>query len=119
MKNLIQFLKNWNELVGIPAAIILWIISPWLIRLGDPTAAVYDSGIFQIILFTLIQFFIYSAVAWLVFKYTFPEAYRMLDDIFLFDPYCKDNLTKWQKSQLLFGFFALFFLALVILSRTL
>ena len=118
MKNLIKFLKDWNELLGIPIALILWILSPWLIRIIDPTAGTYDAGIFQVILFTIIQYFIYSAVAWLSFKYTFPEAYRQLDNMFLLDTHSPNNLTAWQKSQLVFGFFALSFLALVLLSRT-
>jgi hypothetical protein len=119
MSKLIRFLKDWNELMGIPIALLLWILSPWLIRMIDPTAGVYDAGIFQVIIFTLIQYFIYSAVAWLSFKLTFPEAYSQLDQMFLFDPSFKnDQLTKWQKSKLIFGFFALSFIALVLLSRT-
>jgi len=122
MKKLLKFLVTWNELWSLPLAMVLWWASPWLIRFIDPTAATYDGGIFQIILFTVIQFMVYHAVAWILLKITFPGIYWHIDNMLEFNLNQKwenkqNSLTEWQKSKLSLSLFALYLLCIVVLSR--
>lgn len=122
MKKLLKFFIVWNELWTLPLALILWWVSPWLLRLIDPTAGTYDAGIFQIILFTIIQFMVYHAVVWLIIKITFPGVYKYIDNIIenvLFSKWenKENSLTQWQKSKLSLFVFALYLLCIVMVSR--
>lgn len=132
LKKIIEFLANWNEFITIPLALLLWYLSPMLLRTLDPTAGVYDAGIFQVILFTVIQFLVYHGVAWIVFKITFPKAYKYFDNKFEnaigepttvspeptgFDKFQK--LTTWQKCVLVLVYFSLCLLSMVFLARVL
>jgi hypothetical protein len=114
MKNLFRFLARWNELISLPLAILLWAFSPELIRMIDPTAGVYDAGIFQIIIFTLIQFFLFTGISWLYLKLVFPRGYDVLDELFN-NPL--NQISLWQKSKLALCLFSLLLLSLVLLSR--
>ena len=107
MKKLIYF-----ALIALPLVIGLWAVSPWAIRLLDPTAAVYDAGIFQIIVFTFIQYISYIAVTLLVMRLLFPKGFLVLDDIF--ETY---KLTQWEKARLSVSLFTLLLISVVILSR--
>jgi len=123
IKQILKFLAAWSEIITIPLGILLWYFSPFLLRMLDPTAATYDAGIFQIILFTIIQFFIYSGVVWIYMKITFPNVYKWLDNIFAEsldlnnDIGTKEKLTKWQKSQVALWLFSLLFLGIILLAR--
>lgn len=123
IKQILKFLAAWSEIITIPLGILLWYFSPVLLRMLDPTAATYDAGIFQIILFTIIQFFIYSGVVWIYMKITFPNVYKWLDNIFAEsldlnnDLGTKEKLTKWQKSQVALWLFSLLFLGIILLAR--
>jgi hypothetical protein len=79
---LIKFLKDWNELAGLPLALILFMISPSILRLVDPTAATFDAGVLQVIILGVIAFLVASALSWLMVKLTFPQLYRYLDEVF-------------------------------------
>jgi hypothetical protein len=39
--------KNGQELVGIPAALVLFWVSGWVLRWIEPTSALYDAGVLQ------------------------------------------------------------------------
>jgi hypothetical protein len=114
MKKILRFFARWNELISLPLAVLLWVFSPQLIRMIDPTAGVYDAGIFQIIIFTLIQFFLFTGIAWIYLKMVFPRGYEVLDELFT-NPL--NQLSLWQKSKLALGLFSLLLLSLVFLSR--
>lgn len=122
MKNALRFLIVWNELWSLPLALILWWASPWLLRLVDPTAGTYDAGIFQIILFTVIQAMVYHAVAWILIKMTFPGVYKYIDVFLersLFNKWenKENSLTQWQKSKFSLFVFALYLLYIALVSR--
>ena len=120
MKRFIKFLFNWNEVITLPLAMILWYYSADLIRFFDPTAAAYDGGIFQIILFTVIQVLVYNAVAWLIIKITFPDIYKYLDSFLEANlKLSREHITVWEKSKIALWLFTLYFLALVVLARVL
>lgn len=120
MKRFIKFLFNWNEVITLPFAMLLWYYSADLIRFFDPTAAAYDGGIFQIILFTVIQVLVYNAVAWLIIKITFPDIYKYLDSFLEANlKLSREHITVWEKSKIALWLFTLYFLALVVLARVL
>jgi len=112
-----KFIINWNEVLTIPIALILWYLSPFLLRMVDPTAATYDYGIFQLILFTLIQFLIYHGVAWLMFKWTWPKMYSFLDNTLEGIVFGNGSITVWEKIKLVMWIFSLYLGSLILLSR--
>ena len=97
VKKIWSHLLSWHEYVTIPVALALFYVSPWLLRMIDPNAATYDSGVLQVILFTIIQFLFYNAVAWIVFKLTFPKMYKMLDDEIENKVLNNGAITMWEK----------------------
>lgn len=120
-----RFLIQWNELVTIPLAIVIFWLGGAFIRLVDPTAGLFDGGIFQIIIFAVAAFLFLHGIAWLVLRITFPEAFKYLDEVFEVDISDPENkpvpqewkLTKYQKCVLvLFYFFGCLF-AMVLLAR--
>lgn len=112
-KSIIKFISKWNEFITIPLALVLWYFSPLLLRWFDPTSATYDYGVFQIIIFTIIQFFFYTGVVWIYLKIAFPQMYKHLDDKLL------EGLTNYEKTKMVVWLFSLLLLSLVILSRVL
>jgi len=118
IKKFFKFLASWSELVTIPLGIILWYFSPYLLHMMDKTAATYDAGIFQIILFAIIQFFIFSGVIWVYIKITFPEVYKYLDDALGENLDTKnDKMTQWEKSKVVLWLLSLFLLSIILLAR--
>jgi hypothetical protein len=114
LKRLKRFILKWNELITIPIGLIMWKYSGFLLRWLDPTSETYDAGIFQVILFTIISFFIYTGVVWIYLKITFPKVYKFLDDDLGIE---KNELTKWEKSKIVLWLFSLFLLSMVFLAR--
>jgi hypothetical protein len=117
-KLVFKFLMKWNELITIPLGLIMWKYSGSLLRWLDPTSVEYDAGIFQIILFTIISFFIYTGVVWIYLKITFPKVYKYIDDV-LGDNLEEKDLTTYQKSKIVLWLFSLLLITMVILSRIL
>lgn len=113
-----KFLAKWSELITIPIGFLLWYLSPTFLRWLDPTAATYDAGIFQIILFAIISFFIFAGVIWIYIKVTFPKVYKYLDDVLGSNLSNKnEKMTQWEKSKVVLWLFSLFLLAIVLLAR--
>lgn len=116
IKSIFRFFITWNELLTLPVAILLWIFSADILRLMDPTSAVYDAGVFQVILFAVIQVLFFHAVAWLLLKMAFPGAYRFLDQLL---ENKETALSEWEKSKTALFLFALYFVAFLIAARVL
>ncbi|MBS4056495.1 MAG: hypothetical protein KGZ82_04170 [Bacteroidales bacterium] len=100
---IIQFLKNWNELLTLPIALLLWWYSNSILRMIDETAGVYDVGIFQAFLLGTAGILFGHALVWLILKLSAGDVYRTLDD------FLNRNtlITPWQRglfSLLYFGF---------------
>lgn len=115
-KKVWKVIVDWNEFITIPIAFILWILSPLLLRMMDPTSAVYDAGIFQVILFTTIQMLFYNGIIWFILKITWPQLYHFLNDIFEFTGDVK-GLSTWEKVKIVLSIFAIYFLGIILLSR--
>lgn len=117
MKRLLKWILKWNELITIPIALLLWFFSPVLLHWIDPTAAVYDAGIFQTILFTIIQLLVYNGVIFLLIKLTFPGLYKFLDDAIETEVFNNGHTTYEQKMKIVLWIFSLYMIVIAILSR--
>ena len=96
-----KFLRGWNEILMIPLAIFIFIYSPAVLRWLDPTAATYDAGILQALILAFAATIAAVGTAWLIFKLSFKENYKFLDNIFAdLITGKKEGLTAWQKSIL-------------------
>lgn len=114
-KRIKTFANRWRqELWGLPVLILVWWISPSLLRFIDPTAATYDAGIFQVILFTIIQFLTYNMVAWIVIRLTFPSVFNYFQKLFIND---FKSIQIWHKLVLSLSLYCFLLLELAILSR--
>ena len=116
IKMIISFFKRHPELLFLAAAILVWISSTPVLRFFDQTAGVFDAGIFQIPIFTVIEFCIYGLVAWFTLKIQYPTIRRYLQYEFKSD---FNGLTPWQKAKLSFCVFFALVAALVFLATTL
>lgn len=120
-----RFLIQWNEFLTVPLAVLLFWLGGAFMRLIDPTAGLFDAGIFQIIIFAVAAFLFLHGVAWVVFKITFPKAFRFLDDIFEeeIDRPLNDGIPQqwklsiYQKCVLCFIYFFGCLFAMVLLAR--
>ena len=125
IRKILAFLWNWNELISLPLAMVLWYFSADLIRIVDVTAAAYDGGVFQIYLFAFIGLLIANFVTWIMLKINFPGIYHYLDNFL--EQNLKNRvtasgiepLTTWEKSKIALFLFALYFLGFVLLARVL
>ncbi|NPV12665.1 MAG: hypothetical protein HPY57_12840 [Ignavibacteria bacterium] len=118
MKNLIKFIKDWNEIITIPIAIILWFTLPYIIRLIDNTAAFYDAGVLQQIVYAIIAVLIFHGLAWILLKITFPKVYDYLDNT-LEKKYDSYYLSEWEKVKFSLFLFSLYFIAFILALKTL
>ena len=111
-----KILGKYPELLLIPAAIVLWVISIFVLRFIDPTSGVFDAGVFQIPIFSIIQFFIYVAIAWFTLGVVFGTFKKYLKIEMKSD---FQFLTKWQKIKLSYAVFFSLLALLAYLARTL
>lgn len=116
MEKIKTFFKRFPEIYSVPIALVVWIISIPLLRLFDNTSAVYDAGVFQVIIFSVIQLLVYSSIAWLVMGLLF-GTFRM----YLLRELKSDfeRLEKWQKICVSYFIFLSLLISLVLLSYTL
>ena len=61
MKQIKDFFKRFPEIYSVPIALVVWVLSIPLLRLFDNTSAVYDAGVFQVIIFSIIQLLVYAS----------------------------------------------------------
>lgn len=109
------FFKKYHELITLPIAILLWIVSVPVLRAIDPTAATFDAGIFQIPVFSLIQLLLFLSAAWIILKLVFGQFHRFL----IFEmKYNFSQLTPWQRIKLAYSIYFLLVAALVLLTRS-
>jgi hypothetical protein len=83
----------------------------------DPTAATYDAGIFQIILFTTIQILFYNGLAWILIKLTWPGMYKFLDSSLEEKALANESISEWEKCKMVLWIFTIYFMAIILLSR--
>jgi len=110
------FFKSYPEFLSIPAAVIVWVISIPALRLADPTSGVFDAGVFQVPIFSVLQLFIYISMAWLLLRLVFGTQFRFIKYTF---KETFETLTPWQKTIIAYGTYFVLVLCLVALSFTL
>jgi hypothetical protein len=111
-----QFFSKYPELLTIPAGLILWMVSIQVLRWLDPTAGVFDAGVFQVPIFAIIQFFVYTSMAWLSLRILYGSLSRYLKTSFKTD---FNALTSWQKIKLSYSVFFALLAVLAYLAKTL
>lgn len=117
MNNLKRHLKLWPEWFSLPAGLLLWVASPYILQWYDPTAATFDAGVFQAIVFSIMCMLIGNGLAFMGILFNF----KTLFEFYEFDlSVTFKNLTPWQKvlSLLLLYFglllvFSLFLIAIL------
>lgn len=101
------FIKQWSELITIPAAILLYVIGEVVILTIDNTAGVYDIGVFQALLLATVYLLFGHALIWIVIKIAWSEMYTLLSDCISEEK----RLTIWQKVS-----FSLYYWGFLLLS---
>ena len=108
MKKVINYikglLKKYPEVLSVPVALLAWVLSVRFLRIIDQTTAVYDAGVFQVIIFAVFQLFVYVSVAWLTLGLVFGTFRRYLIENMKFE---FQKLSPWQKIRLSYSVFFL------------
>lgn len=109
-------IKSYPEILVIPFMIILWYSFMLLVYYIDPKAGTFDTGVFQLIIFTAIQFSIYLSLTWLMLKIFNGTVRKFIKNDFknLFK-----DLDSWQKIKFSFCVFGFVLLCFVLLARVL
>jgi hypothetical protein len=93
-KGILKFLVDWNEVWAIPAAVLVWVVSPNILRWIDPTAGSFDIGYIQKFVLAAVFVLLSSGFSWLGvrmnFKYLFEYGNEGLEGDL-------DNITRWQR----------------------
>ncbi len=116
LKPLCGYLKVWRELSSLAVGLILWIHSAVFLRWIDPTAGMYDAGVFQVYLFAIIGIFVLHGIVRILMKLIWPTSEHYLDHHFRED---FKTISPWQKLKLSTFIFFAFLFAVTFLARTL
>jgi len=98
MKKLLNIIKLWPELWSLPAVLLLWWLSPWLVLQLDSTAATFDSGILQIFALAIIGTVLANGVVFAGIRFNWRWLYRHYagnSQISFSSDYLK--ITPWQR----------------------
>ncbi len=101
-----KFLREWNELLTLPVAILLWFFIPKLLYQIDPTAGAYDIGVINRFVLATIGLYVGKTVVWLALKIGAPDVYKVLDSFLMNN---KHRITIWQR-----GIFSLLYYSLLL-----
>lgn len=118
MKKLFKFLSDWHEIITIPIAVVIFYVSGYVIRFFDSTSGLFDSGIWQTPIISIVKVLVYSAATWLLIKFTFPGLYNYLDNK-IEENFTNNitNLTEWERSKIALWLFSLFLLAFLLMDK--
>ncbi len=107
-----KHLREWNELLTLPVAIIIWLLLPRLLHHFDPTAGSYDIGILSRFILATIGLYFGKTVVWLALRIGAPDVYKVLDNFLMNNKY---RITAWQKGIFSLSYYFLLFLCWVII----
>jgi len=105
--------KKHPEIYTVPLAFLVFWFSEILIRELDPTSGIFDGGVLQIPLFSILLLFLFLAVSWMAMGILFSTAKTFLKAELKAN---FNNLTTWQKVQYSTGVLFFLLLCLVLLS---
>lgn len=130
MARLIAFVKNWNELLTVPAGFLLFYLTPRFFRLFDETAAGYDLGLLHNVFYAMSAMLMINGFAWFILKITFPGIYLFLDEVLEKKinwnaglqpaPSPREffiRLSVWQKSVISLFVFSLYLIGTILLAK--
>lgn len=117
-----KILKQWNEFISLPLAIILYFMSPALYRYYDGTAGAFDAGYLHKITLAIVFLLVASGISWLLYRLNFPDLYRYFDNSmehealrdqvpFENQPY---SPSQWSRIKYSFLPYVLYFVAMVV-----
>ena len=116
-----KFIKTWNESIGLIISLIVFFVSPILIRALDPGAGAFDSGVLQVAIVSLVLFQFSGIVAWFTFRWNFPRLYRWFDDV-MEDDLSVNGGTMFDREPVVFrtkvvlSIYFLYFILMVLTS---
>jgi len=124
MKKLFRFLSDFfknqykanPQILWIPITFIIWAIIAPILRWIDPTAAIFDLGIFMIPVYAIIIFLISTFFVWIFLKKVYGTIYSYLKSGFKAD---FEKLTPCQKILISLSVFFLLLFSLVALMGVL
>jgi hypothetical protein len=124
MKKLFRFLADFfknqykanPQILWIPITFIIWAIIAPILRWIDPTAAIFDLGIFMIPVYAIIIFLISTFFVWLFLKKVYGTIYAYLKSGFKKD---FEKLTPCSKIIVSLSVFFLLLFSLVALMGVL
>jgi hypothetical protein len=91
----LKYLRRFSEFVVILAA--LWLLAgynTWVLII-DPTAAVMDAGVYQLLVLGICKFLLATGFAWVALRLQFPKLYKYLDDE-LEDELKRHHSQSWE-----------------------
>lgn len=111
MKHL-RFLNSWQGWLAFVLALVLFLVSPALIRVYDPTAGVWDGGVLQWFLLPAVAYAFGVGWVWVLWQAAFPSMDKAADS----------KLAEWfeamtpcQKCWMVQGTFLVFFALFIVL----
>lgn len=82
MEKFNKFIKNYNEWLSLPIAVVIYFMAPGIYRLFDPSAGQFDAGYLHSLIFAAVAINISSGISWFLLKLNFPKLYKFWDDDF-------------------------------------
>ena len=115
MKIIKYWVNAYKEYLLIIIAILLFFLSPYVFRMIDPTAGVYDIGVLQNNITAIISLLIFQVVAWNVLCFIWPSIHTYFDKHFVND---FNRLIPWQKIAVSVLLYCFLIHCLVTLSKS-
>ena len=110
-----EYKKN-PQILWIPILFVIWAIVTPIIRWIEPTAAIFDLGIFMIPVYSIIIFLISTFFVWFFLKKVYGSIYTYLKSDFKND---FNNIQPWAKIVISLSVFFLLLFSLVALMGVL
>lgn len=105
--------RRFSEFLFLLLALVVWLLAVPFVRIIDPTAAVFDAGVFMAFVYGIAGVFLTIQVVWFLLWFRFKGVYHFLDKHF--SRTFKNDLTSWEKLKLSLSLFFAFLFAQVLL----
>jgi hypothetical protein len=118
MERALAIWAKWNELLLLPIAlVVLWVSGP-VLRMFDPTAAVFDWGILQVYFIAMIGTLFAVGFTRLMLKLFSPNLEKFID-VELPKIWQNKEVSVWKRAKLAVFFFCFYLLVFVLLAKIL
>lgn len=112
-QSLKQFAQVWPEMFSIPLALVVWLVSPYVIYFLDSEAATFDSGILQVYAYVMVGMMVFNGLVFAGIKFNFPVVFEFYKTG---AGKAFNELTQWQKILVLLILYVGLFLCCVWLA---